>query len=442
VPGGRLRKLAIGWLLLAVGSLVVVGLFTVLIVLSRTSGLQDIFPWTDFFHTALVVHVDLTVLVWFLAFAGVLWSIGSTEQCVACGWVALCLAITGAVIISIAPFLGAGDPLKNNYVPVLRDPVFFYGLGIFGLGFAILVLRGLLYSPPMNKTMSGEGALRFGLYTALLAALLAILAVVWSYSAIPVTTEGEQYYEVLFWGGGHVLQFTHTQLMLVVWLWLATASGMAARLSPRVAVLFLALGFAPTLLTPVIYLSYDIMSPSHSVAFLLLMKYGGGLAALPLGLAVVIGVVRGIRDASGYNALHGALVFSILLFGIGGVIGFMIGASNVTVPAHYHGSIVGVTLAYMGLTYHLLPRLGFRNPVGRMVNWQPLVYGGGQLLHVLGLAWSGGYGVQRKTAGAAQGLDSIQEIVGMGMMGFGGLIAIAGGVMFLVVVFLAIRPEN
>ncbi len=254
--------------------------------------------------------------------------------------------------------------------------------------------------------------------------------------------EGEQYYEVLFWGGGHVLQFTHTQLMLVAWLWLATASGMAPRLSPRVAMFLFALGFAPTLLTPVIYLSYDVISPNHSVAFLLLMKYGGGLAALPLGLAVVFGIAKGMRGTSGDSALRGALVFSVLLFGAGGVIGFMISGSNVTIPAHYHGSIVAVTLAYMGLTYHLLPRLGFRSPAGRMANWQPIVYGGGQLMHVLGLAWSGGYGVQRKTAGAAQGLDSIQEVIGMGMMGLGGLIAIIGGVMFLVVVFLAMRPEK
>jgi len=421
---------------------VVGGLFTILIVLSRTPGIQEIFPWVDFFHTALVVHVDLTVLVWFLSFAGVLWSLQSTEQCAVCGWVALWLAVAGAAIISASPFLGAGDPLMNNYVPVLRDPLFFYGLGIFGIGFTLLVLRGLLFSFPMDRNMSGEGALRFGLYTALLAALLAILALVWSYSTIPPTVEGEHYYEVLFWGGGHVLQFTHTQLMLVVWLWLATASAMAPRLSPRVTVVLFALGFAPTLLTPVIYLLYDTISPLHSVAFLLLMKYGGGLAALPLGLAVVIGIVKGWGGASGKSPLRDSLVFSVLLFGVGGVIGFMISGSNVTVPAHYHGSIVAVTLAYMGITYHLLPRLGFRNPTGRMVNWQPIVYGGGQLMHVLGLAWSGGYGVQRKTAGAAQGLDSLPEIIGMGMMGLGGLIAIVGGVMFLVVVFLAMRPER
>ncbi|MGB5598865.1 MAG: hypothetical protein WBM66_09130, partial [Thiothrix litoralis] len=69
--------------------------------------------------------------------------------------------------------------------------------------------------------------------------------------------------------------------------------------------------------------------------------------------------------------------------------------------------------------------------------WQPLIYGGGQLIHILGLAWSGGYGVQRKTAGAAQGLHDLPQILGMGMMGLGGLIAIIGGGIFVVVVLRA-----
>jgi hypothetical protein len=65
---------------------------------------------------------------------------------------------------------------------------------------------------------------------------------------------------------------------------------------------------------------------------------------------------------------------------------------------------------------------------------QPLLYGGGQLLHILGLMWSGGYGVQRKVAGSAQVLRTTQEVIGMGVMGIGGLIAVIGGVLFVVLI--------
>ena len=63
----------------------------------------------------------------------------------------------------------------------------------------------------------------------------------------------------------------------------------------------------------------------------------------------------------------------------------------------------------------------------------------GQLMHIVGLVWSGGYGVQRKVAGAEQVLRSTAEIAGMGLMGLGGLIAIIGGLLFVVVVLRAMR---
>ncbi|MBI4203872.1 MAG: hypothetical protein HY527_02490, partial [Betaproteobacteria bacterium] len=49
-----------------------------------------------------------------------------------------------------------------------------------------------------------------------------------------------------------------------------------------------------------------------------------------------------------------------------------------------------------------------------------------------------GYGVQRKVAGGEQVLRSAAEITGMGLMGLGGLIAVAGGLLFVVVVLQSI----
>jgi heme/copper-type cytochrome/quinol oxidase subunit 1 len=338
-------------------------------------------------------------------------------------------------------------------------PIFFVGLGIFGVGFAILVVFSFALSltssqadlsqrekeqtPAVEDQYRGERALRFGIFTALLTALIAIIALIWSYLGIPSDKIGGQYYyELLFWGSGHIIQFTHTQLMLVAWLWLATISGTVLYLNPRVAIFLFALGAAPTLLTPFIYLSYEMTSPNHIISFTWLMQYGGGLAALPFGLIIVLGILKSKPAPTSVRAEKAALIFSILLFGVGGVIGFLITGSNVTVPAHYHGSIVGVTLAFMAITYHLMPRLGFREVSGKWARWQPTIYGIGQLMHVLGLAWAGGYGVKRKTAGAAQGLESLQQQLGMGLMGLGGMIAIIGGIIFLVVVFLAMRPQR
>ncbi len=438
VPEGGAQRQAVGWLALGLGALVLSGLFAVLIVLSRTPFLQDRVPFVDFFHTALVVHVDLSVLVWFLAFAGVLWSLNAAQRGAAFGWLGLSLAVAGAVVMSAAPFLAAGNPLMSNYVPILQQPQFLAGLALFGLGFGALVLRAMFFVPPVGMAVSGAGALRFGLNTAVAAAAMALLALAWTWAGMPDHLQGQAYYEVLFWGGGHVLQFTHTHLMLVAWLWLATACGAPPRIRPRVVLFLFAWGLLAVFATPLIYLSTDVASPGHRALFTWQMEFGGSLASLFIGLAVLDGLWRH-RDAAVARPERAALVASLILFGAGGLIGFFIRGSNVIIPAHYHGCIVGVTLAFMGMTYHLLPRLGFDAVNPRLGAWQAWIYGGGQLMHIVGLAWSGGYGVQRKIAGAAQGLDSAERVVAMGLMGLGGLVAVIGGVLFLIAVFAAIH---
>ena len=437
VPDSNARRLTTGWLLLGLAALVVGGLYTVLIVLSRTPYFREVVPWVDFFHTALVVHVNLTVLVWFLAFAGVLWSYTRSKRCLGCGWSALALCCIGTLIIVISPFTGESHPLMNNYVPVLQNRVFFTGLIVFGAGFCLQVLRGCVTAFDNDNQTSGEAALRFGLFVAMVASLFAITALALSWLGIDAGFTGLAYYDRLFWGSGHIVQFSHTQLMLVAWLWLATESGARLRISPRVALFLFVLGLQPVLAAPVIYIVFDVSSGDHLFWFIQLMKYGGAIAAVPLGAAVMLAMIEKWRPAPGFAAERNALLFSLLLFGVGGGIGFLISGSTVTVPAHYHGSIVGVTIAFMGVTYLLLPQLGFRKVETRVARWQPAVYGTGQLMHIVGLAWSGGYDVARKSTGAERG---IEQIAGMGLMGFGGLISIVGGVMFLVLVYLAMKP--
>ena len=437
-PDSNARRLVIGWLLLGLVALVIGGLYTILIVLSRTPFFQEIIPWVDFFRTALVVHVNLTVLVWFLAFSGVFWSYTNSARCRACGWVALGLASLGTLVIVVSPFTGESHPLMNNYVPVLQNPVFFAGLIIFGAGFGLLILRSCLTAFDSDNQTSGETSLRFGLFVAVVASLFAVVALVLSYLGIDDGFQGLAYYDRLFWGSGHIIQFSHTQLMLVAWLWLATVSGALLRLSPRVALLLFILGLQPVLAAPIIYIVFDVSSGDHLFWFIQLMKYGGAIAAVPIGLAVTLSILEKWRPAEGFEVERNALLFSILLFGAGGIIGFMISGSTVTVPAHYHGSIVGITIAFMGVTYHLLPQLGFHKLEGRAARWQPGIYGCGQLMHIVGLAWSGGYNVARKSTAVEHG---IEQTLGLGLMGFGGLVSIVGGVMFLVLVYLAMKRD-
>jgi len=437
VPEGARRRLALGWLALGLGSLIGAGIFSVLLVLARTPYLQHWFPVADFFRVALVVHVDLSVLVWFFALGGVLWSLSGSERLLGLGWVALIVTALGAVIFSIAPFVHPGTPVMSNYIPVLDEPVFLGGLIVFGEGVLLLTLRSLVAVQPVGVSPDGAASLRFGLNAAAVSSGIALLAFGLSHAQLPPDLDARGYYDVLFWGGGHVIQFTFTLLMLVAWLWLASSCGARIPLTPRIALLMFAIALGSVFLIPVIYLAYDVVSVEHRRLMTWLMQFGGGLAILPVSLAVIIGLLRAGAAPAEARPLRAALLSSLVLFGVGGAIGFMIEGSNVRIPAHYHGCIVGVTLAVMGLVYLLLPRLGVGAPSVRLATLQPYLYGAGQLMHVTGLVWSGGYGVQRKVAGGEQVLRSTAEIMGMGLMGAGGLIAVAGGLLFVVVVLQA-----
>jgi hypothetical protein len=438
VPQDSRRLLALGWLWLCVLALLGAGVFSVLLVASRTPYVSAHIPWIDFFHSALVVHVNLSVLVWSLSFGGILWSLNQRPGRAWLAWAALFLAGLGALVIIVSPFVRDAQPLMSNYIPVLQHPVFFIGLLLFTLGFTLLVVNSMFFMAPVGPWMSARGALRFGLNAAAVSAAVAIICFAWSYLQMPDYLMGQSFFELLFWGGGHVLQFTYTLLMLVCWLWLSREAGLQLMAGPRVVLVILFVGLVCVFVSPLIYLAYPLTTTEHVLLFTWLMRWGGSLGTLPLALAVLMALLRyGGATQEEWQA-RSALQCSLFLFGIGGLIGFLISGSDVTIPAHYHGSIVGVTLAMMGVCYVLLPRLGYPLRNVRLAIWQPIIYSGGQLMHVAGLVWSGGYGVQRKVAGAEQGLDSLERVLGMGLMGLGGLVSSIGGLLFLIIVLRAL----
>ncbi|MBX3643440.1 MAG: cbb3-type cytochrome c oxidase subunit I, partial [Rubrivivax sp.] len=388
---------------------------------------------------ALVVHVDLSVLVWFVSLGGILWTLSGNARALGLNRAALVISGLGTLLMTLSPFIGRGGPVMANYIPVLEDPVFLWGLVIFGAGSVLLVGRSLVAAPAWAMPRNGAEALRSGLSLGLLPAVVAILAFAWSWLTMPGDLSGKAYYEILFWGGGHALQFIWAVFMLVAWLWLASACGARVPMTPRIALLCFFLATVCAVAIPVAYLLWPAHAVEHRNLLTFAMGLGGGLPILPVALAALLALRSGAPLADETRPLRAALLSSIALFCFGGLIGFTIAGSNVKIPAHYHGCIVGVTLALMGLVYHLLPRLGGRAPSGRLAVAQPLLYALGQLMHIAGLVWSGGYGVQRKVAGADQVLRSTGEVMGMGLMGLGGLLAIVGGLLFVVVVWRAWR---
>lgn len=437
----EIRSLGKAWLFLGIVSLLLSGLFSILLVISRTPSIQTLIPFIDFFHTALVVHVDLSVLIWFTSFASILWTL-TCRNVNKLDWFALYLSVAGTFLIVITPFIMDGHPLMNNYIPILQTPLFYLGLSLYTLGLFLRIIRTLFASIPLNL-LTASGSLATGVWLSALTALIALLFFIYTLNQLPPDLAPIAWFEVLFWGSGHILQFTHMLLVFIVWTILLQQIKHQLVLTPAILSACLILAFIPVLYAGVIYWQHEVISGEFHHQFTQLMKYGS-LSTLPLGALILFNLLRTQPAEGSLFPLKLALWCSAALFASGGILGFMIEGVNVVIPAHYHGSIVGITLAFMGFSFYLLPLFGYplKNTALKLAKIQPAVYATGQFMHISGLAWSGGYGVQRKTAGAAQGLDSLPEIAGMALMGTGGLIAIIGGILFVIITYLAIRQKD
>jgi len=264
-----------------------------------------------------------------------------------------------------------------------------------------------------------------------------------SHHALPVSLKGQIYYEYLFWGGGHVLQFTHTQLVLVAWLWLAHAAGLRLRLRPGITIAIFLIGLVAAAASINTYLMYDVMSDEFRDAFTKLMRDANGVAPLLLALFVILGFVvpakAGTPASAGTTLPKTCLIMSMLLFIVGGGLGYLIKASNTVTPAHYHGSIIGITLAYMGVAYLLVPAFGWADVSrSKLAIVQPIIYGGGQLCWMVAMAILGEHGLARKTPGGADTQGTVLSVFKHSADGF----ALIGGLLFVFVVLRSAMTRN
>lgn len=423
--------LAVGWLYVAVGFLLASGIYPLLLALARTTYEM---PWKDFFYTALVLHVDFTVLWWLIAIAGVFWTLNTGARQVMTGWLSLFLVVFGGIVIGVSPLTGDANPLTNNYVPMLENRMFIKGLIVFGGGVLLLVLRSMwALKCQESRENSGEGAIRFGTLTAAIATLIAMIALIWTFTDTPVAS-GRSYYESLYWAGGHILQFAHTALICVAWLWIAQACGLEVKAKPLYLMAAFAIGVAPVLMMPWPFLAYDVGGPEFMSWYVWLMRDGNGVAPLLIGLPVVWALLTQSAADKASRHLYAALIFSIILFAMGGVLGLFIGESSTLITAHYHGSIVAVTMAFMAMTYYWLPQFGFATPNLKWARIQVYAYAVGQIMHIVGLAWGGGHGMKRKVVGTTQDIGLQSMIAPQDLVGLGGVIAVLSGILFAFVV--------
>jgi hypothetical protein len=428
-------QLALGWLVLATAAVAASSLFAILIVMARVPGLGSLFPGTEFYRVALTLHVDLSQWVWFMAFAAMLWSLAARRAPGPMQWAALALGALGALLMAVSPVLGAIRPIMSNYIPVLDSAWFLSGLGIYGIAVLLAALAAVGEGADFSLRRvagadSSAAALRLGLFLAAAIVLVALAMLAYTGATMPAGAEGHAFYEILFWGAGHIWQFCLTTLMLVAWLALCPPRLVLPAGGPLKMLLLL--GALPALAAPLLLPA--AATGEHFGAYTRLMQWTSWQVPLLLGFLLLRSHwCSRVAPAAG-------LTLSMLLLVSGIVLGTMIDGQTTLVTAHYHGTIGAVTLAFMGLTYGVLPVLGHDMPPRPRIDLQLRFYGYGILLMMSGLAGAGLMGAPRKTAGNV-GMEFGVEAISRMVLGLGGTLATIGILMFLVLVLRQIWPR-
>lgn len=431
------NTLAEKWLWLGVAALAVAGVFAIILVVARTPQLKQIGVLQGLFDVALVVHVDLSVLMWFLCVlgAGIAGIMRKHEARFPYWPRAAWLTVTAAtVLMALSPLSGQWEVVKSNYIPVLYNGLFFLALGLLAAGMLVLLIP-MLMTYCTRKSLRTLTLVELGWVHAGWCTLLAIAAFFLSAHLMPKGLPHAEHFETLFWAGGHILQFTFALLMMAAWVALLEAMG-KKQLARSWVVLAYGLATFGAAASAIGFILHPFDSSDFTYHQTRIMIELGGLGTLVLGVMAVVQLTK-TRIRRLHRAYASALIMSLILFAAGGTLGLMISGQNVGIPAHYHGQIVGITLALMGFAYSLLPAFGYRSvATDRLAFWQPIIYGVGQLMHIGGLAYSGGYGVLRKTAGGFANLAP-EVKAALGVMGLGGMVAIIGGILFVVVMLRA-----
>jgi cytochrome c oxidase subunit 1 len=474
----------------AVVSLLLGGLLAIGVVLTRWQAVHLLPP--DMFYQVLTAH-GLNMLVFWIIFfeIAVLYFAASTLlkcRLAAPGmaWLAFVLMVLGALVNNYSVLRGDSSVMFTSYAPMGAHPTFYLGLILFAVGalIACFVFFGTLVVARAERTYRNSVPLvTFGAITAAIIAVFTIAAgaiiliptFLWSVGLVNYIDS--LMYRTIWWAFGHSSQQINVAAHVSVWYAVAAIVFGAKPMSEKVSrtafllyILFLQLASAHHLLAdPGLTSNWKIFNTSYAMylAVLASMVHGltvpGAIEVAQRKKGYTQGLFEWLRKAPWGNPVFSSMFISLIGFGfLGGISGVMMGTeqlnliihNTIYVPGHFHATVVvGTTLAFMGLTYFLIPTL-FRRELAfpTLAKYQPYVFGLGMSGAALFLMGAGTLGVPRRhwDIGFA-GNAFPYEFPGaawlmMALAGITGLIAIVGGGMYLLItvwsVFLGRRIET
>ncbi len=451
--------------------LLIGGILALLVTLTRWPAVH-LLP-ADSFYQALTAH-GLDMLVFWVIFFEIAVLYFTSSTLLRCrlatpkiAWLGFALMLIGAVVTNVAILRGRSSVMMTSYVPMPAEPAFYLGLILFAVGALLgcFIFLGTLVVARAERTF--EGSLPLVTFGALTACIIAIFTIasgaiiliptfLWSVGLIsqidPIM------YRVIWWAFGHSSQQINVAAHVAVWYAIAAIVFGAKPMSEKVSrgafllyILFLQLASAHHILVdPGISSTWKIFNTSYAMYLAVLASMIHGLT-VPGAIELAQrekgfnkGLFEWLRKAPWGNPVFSGMFMSLIGFGVlGGISGVVMGTEQINiiihntiyVPGHFHATVViGTTLAFMALTYFLIPVLFRRELIMKgLAKWQPYLFGIGMSGVALFLMGAGTLGVARRHwdmafTGAALGYEYPgSAYLMMGLAGVTGVIAIIGG---------------
>ncbi len=443
--------------------LLVGGITALLVILTRWPAIK-LLP-ADQFYLILTAHgIDMLIL-WIIFFEmAVLYFASSTLlRCRLAtpklGWVQFWLMVVGGIMTNVAIFEGGSSVMFTSYVPMQAAPHFYLGLILFAVGALIGcgVFFGTLVVAKRDKTYTGSIPLvTFGALTAAIIAVFTILSgaailiptFLWSIGLIKEIDA--ELYRMVWWALGHSSQQINVAAHVSIWYLTAAVVFGAKPLSEKVS------RFA--FLLYILFLAeWKVLNTSYFMYFAVLasMIHGftvpGAIEAAQRKKGFTNGMFEWLRKAPWGNPVFSGMFISLVGFGfIGGISGVVLGTEQINmlmhntfyVPGHFHATVVvGTSLAFMSITYLLVPTLFKRELIfPKLCQIQPYLYGISMTVLALVMMGAGTLGVSRRHWDMAfSGAPFQYEWPGaaylmMGVTGIFGVLAVIGGGLWILLV--------
>jgi cytochrome c oxidase subunit I len=465
-----LANVVAGIVLLAFG-----GVMAILIALQR-----QVLPISeDWWYRLLAAHGATMLLFWLLLFevGALYWGstmlINGRMRAPKVAWATFVMMVAGVAMANWAMLTGRATVMFTAYPPLTAHPVYYAGVLLFAVGVLVAVVLFFTNLVMARRDGSHTGSLPlvvYGLAGGAIIAVYSLLTGAIAYGMLFLQSIGlletvdPASYRLFFWGIGHGLQQVNLAIMVSVWYALIafTLGGRPvneglSRFAFLLYIAFIHLGAVHHLMVdPGTGMNHRIMNTSY---MLYLAMFASLIHAFSIPASIEVaqrghgfrkGLFQWLRRGPWGEPGFSSLVMSVVFFGfLAGVSGVLMGYMQLNMiihntlftVGHFHSTVVsGTTMAFMGISYYLVPLLSQRRLRNvRMAKLQPYVFSGGVLLFTVAMMVAGRLGVPRRVADlsyadAQIGVDQFSTGAFPGLMALvsvGAVFAVIGGIMFV-----------